>query len=203
MGYPTHNRGLFTNLSHNYCFLSHRATSCSMGRHAHLIMPIIQSTFFSPPRAMMLTMGGAPSLALMVQTSSALDHPPFIAIGLGGGGGLAGAPPSSLSSTINATSLSLSLLLSSLLLDSQIKRLCQCKYLRECKVTALCLHVREILVNEGNVQKVAAPVMVSERVIYNVCYVYINIYIYIYGEMPILNFLEQVTTPLPDCQLLP
>lgn len=46
-------------------------------------------------------------------------------------------------------------------LDSQIERLKRCEYLRENEVKALCLRAREILVDEGNVQRVDAPVTVS------------------------------------------
>ena len=45
-------------------------------------------------------------------------------------------------------------------LDSQIERLSRCEYLRENEVKALCLRAREILVDEGNVQRVDAPVTV-------------------------------------------
>lgn len=45
-------------------------------------------------------------------------------------------------------------------LDSQIERLKRCEYLRENEVKALCLRAREILVDEGNVQRVDAPVTV-------------------------------------------
>ena len=46
-------------------------------------------------------------------------------------------------------------------LDSQIERLKRCEYLQENEVKALCLRAREILVDEGNVQRVDAPVTVS------------------------------------------
>ena len=46
-------------------------------------------------------------------------------------------------------------------LDEQIERLKRCEYLRENEVKALCLRAREILVDEGNVQRVDAPVTVS------------------------------------------
>lgn len=48
-------------------------------------------------------------------------------------------------------------------LDEQIERLKRCEYLRENEVKALCLRAREILVDEGNVQRVDAPVTVSRR----------------------------------------
>ena len=43
--------------------------------------------------------------------------------------------------------------------DSQIEQE-RCEYLRENEVKALCLRAREILVDEGNVQRVDAPVTV-------------------------------------------
>ena len=43
-------------------------------------------------------------------------------------------------------------------LDSQIERLKRCEYLRENEVKALYLRAREILVDEGNVQRVDAPI---------------------------------------------
>jgi len=46
-------------------------------------------------------------------------------------------------------------------LDEQIERLKRCEYLREGEVKALCLRAREILVDESNVQRVDAPVTVS------------------------------------------
>jgi len=45
-------------------------------------------------------------------------------------------------------------------LDSQIERLKRCEYLRENEVKALCLRAREILVDEGNVQRVDAPITI-------------------------------------------
>ncbi|KAL9182124.1 hypothetical protein ACHAXT_012776 [Thalassiosira profunda] len=45
-------------------------------------------------------------------------------------------------------------------LDSQIERLKRCEYLKENEVKALCLRAREILVDEGNVQRVDAPVTI-------------------------------------------
>jgi serine/threonine-protein phosphatase 4 catalytic subunit len=45
-------------------------------------------------------------------------------------------------------------------LDSQIERLKRCEYLKENEVKNLCLRAREILVDEGNVQRVDAPVTV-------------------------------------------
>ena len=61
------------------------------------------------------------------------------------------APPSATGAGAGASSSSL---------DSQIERLKRCEYLRENEVKALCLRAREILVDEGNVQRVDAPVTV-------------------------------------------
>jgi serine/threonine-protein phosphatase 4 catalytic subunit len=46
-------------------------------------------------------------------------------------------------------------------LDRQIEQLKRCEYLKESEVKALCAKAREILVDEGNVQRVEAPVTVS------------------------------------------
>ena len=51
---------------------------------------------------------------------------------------------------------------SNLSLDSQIERLMRCEHLRENEVKALCTRAKEILADEGNVQRVNAPVTVSE-----------------------------------------
>ena len=45
-------------------------------------------------------------------------------------------------------------------LDRQIEQLKRCEYLKESEVKALCDRAREILVDESNVQRVAAPVAV-------------------------------------------
>jgi len=45
-------------------------------------------------------------------------------------------------------------------LDRQIEQLKRCEYLKESEVKALCAKAREILVDEGNVQRVDAPVTV-------------------------------------------
>ena len=45
-------------------------------------------------------------------------------------------------------------------LDQQIERLRKCEHLHESEVKSLCLRAREILVDEGNVQRVDAPVTV-------------------------------------------
>ena len=46
-------------------------------------------------------------------------------------------------------------------LDDQIERLKRCEYIKESEVKTLCDKAREILVDEGNVQLVPAPVTVS------------------------------------------
>lgn len=46
-------------------------------------------------------------------------------------------------------------------LDRQIEKLKRCETLKESEVKALCLKAMEILVEEGNVQRVDAPVIVS------------------------------------------
>jgi serine/threonine-protein phosphatase 4 catalytic subunit len=48
-------------------------------------------------------------------------------------------------------------------LDEQIERLKRCEYLKESEVKALCDKAREILIDEGNVQRVDAPVTVSVK----------------------------------------
>jgi hypothetical protein len=48
-------------------------------------------------------------------------------------------------------------------LDRQIEQLKRCEYLKESEVKALCAKAREILVDEGNVQRVDAPVTVCVR----------------------------------------
>merc|ERR1711871_1394312 len=45
-------------------------------------------------------------------------------------------------------------------LDKQIERLMNCEYLTEQEVCDLCVKAKEILVNEGNVQHVSAPVTI-------------------------------------------
>ena len=47
-------------------------------------------------------------------------------------------------------------------LDEQIERLKKCEYLKESEVKALCDKAREILIDESNVQRVDAPVTVSQ-----------------------------------------
>ena len=47
-------------------------------------------------------------------------------------------------------------------LDDQIERLKRCEYIKESEVKALCDKAREILVDEGNVQLIPAPVTVCE-----------------------------------------
>lgn len=46
-------------------------------------------------------------------------------------------------------------------LDRQIEQLKRCEIIRESEVKALCAKAREILVEEGNVQRVDSPVTVS------------------------------------------
>lgn len=46
-------------------------------------------------------------------------------------------------------------------LDRQIEQLKRCEIIRETEVKALCAKAREILVEEGNVQRVDSPVTVS------------------------------------------
>lgn len=48
-------------------------------------------------------------------------------------------------------------------LDRQIEQLKRCEPLKESEVKALCLKAMEILVEESNVQRVDAPVTVSQR----------------------------------------
>ena len=64
--------------------------------------------------------------------------------------------------TTNMTASSLSTASGNSCLDEQIERLKRCEYLREGEVKALCLRAREILVDESNVQRVDAPVTVSD-----------------------------------------
>lgn len=48
-------------------------------------------------------------------------------------------------------------------LDRQIEQLKRCEIIKENEVKALCAKAREILVEEGNVQRVDSPVTVSVR----------------------------------------
>ena len=48
-------------------------------------------------------------------------------------------------------------------LDRQIEQLKQCQIIKESEVKALCAKAREILVEEGNVQRVDSPVTVRIR----------------------------------------
>ena len=114
----------------------------------------------------MMSTTDAPSLASTdgsaASSSFASNNQPSSATG--GAGGIANANSSGPATTQHnasapqnaqtATSYSSSL-------DSQIERLKRCEYLRENEVKALCLRAREILVDEGNVQRVDAPVTVS------------------------------------------
>ena len=45
-------------------------------------------------------------------------------------------------------------------LDRQIEQLRRCEIIKECEVKQLCFKAREILMEEGNVQKVYAPVTI-------------------------------------------
>lgn len=51
-------------------------------------------------------------------------------------------------------------------LDRQIEQLKRCEIIRETEVKALCAKAREILVEEGNVQRVDSPVTVNP----NICF---------------------------------
>lgn len=53
-------------------------------------------------------------------------------------------------------------------LDQQIEQLKRCEIISESQVKALCAKAREILVEESNVQRVDAPVTVSEYSIWTV-----------------------------------
>lgn len=48
-------------------------------------------------------------------------------------------------------------------LDRQIEQLKQCEIIKEKEVKALCAKAREILVEEGNVQRVDSPVTVNKN----------------------------------------
>lgn len=48
-------------------------------------------------------------------------------------------------------------------LDRQIEQLKRCEIIRESEVKALCAKAREILVEEGNVQRVDSPVTVCKN----------------------------------------
>lgn len=52
-------------------------------------------------------------------------------------------------------------------LDRQIEQLKQCEIIKENEVKMLCARAREILVEEGNVQKVDSPVTVRNKSIIN------------------------------------
>lgn len=51
-------------------------------------------------------------------------------------------------------------------LDRQIEQLKRCEIIKENEVKALCAKAREILVEEGNVQRVDSPVTVSKKKIF-------------------------------------
>ena len=46
-------------------------------------------------------------------------------------------------------------------LDAQIEQLKRCEIIKEHEVKALCAKAREILLEEGNVQRIDSPVTVS------------------------------------------
>lgn len=55
-------------------------------------------------------------------------------------------------------------------LDRQIEQLKQCEIIKEKEVKALCAKAREILVEEGNVQRVDSPVTVNNAVMFVVIF---------------------------------
>lgn len=71
-------------------------------------------------------------------------------------------------------------------LDRQIEQLKQCEIIKENEVKALCAKAREILVEEGNVQRVDSPVTVIFCV--NIC-----IIIKIFKKLPNFRFAEIFT----------
>lgn len=82
-------------------------------------------------------------------------------VGVGAGSdaspsGTTSAPASTASSSSTSSGLSVSDL------DRQIVALRNCEYLKESEVKVLCNKAREILVDESNVQRVDAPVTVSD-----------------------------------------
>lgn len=62
-------------------------------------------------------------------------------------------------------------------LDRQIEQLKQCEIIKENEVKALCAKAREILVEEGNVQRVDSPVTVSRNHFCEYC----NFYLFVGG----------------------
>lgn len=52
-------------------------------------------------------------------------------------------------------------------LDKQIEQLRRCEYIKESEVKTLCEKAKEILIEEANVQKVDAPVVVILWIILN------------------------------------
>jgi hypothetical protein len=105
---------------------------------------------------------GEPSLASSSHSESTSDQlalvpaPPSAIVTVGS---LGGSNTASASNQANATAAANGGPESSL--DQQIERLKRCEYLKENEVKSLCLRAREILVDEGNVQRVDAPVTVS------------------------------------------
>ncbi len=69
-------------------------------------------------------------------------------------------PAAAAAQTVPQPSSSSACYSSSSSLDEQIERLRKCEHLHENEVKSLCLRAREILVDEGNVQRVDAPVTV-------------------------------------------
>lgn len=55
-------------------------------------------------------------------------------------------------------------------LDRQIEQLKQCEIIKENEVKMLCARAREILVEEGNVQKVDSPVTVCLEIFVFSCF---------------------------------
>jgi serine/threonine-protein phosphatase 4 catalytic subunit len=72
-------------------------------------------------------------------------------------------------------------------LDDQIERLKRCEYIKESEVKALCDKAREILVDEGNVQLIPAPVTICGD-IHGQFYDLIELF-KVGGECPYTNYL--------------
>ena len=99
---------------------------------------------------------GEPSLASTSQSSNTDASTALVSTS---SGAAASAPAIANNSDTPASSSSSSSL------DEQIERLKRCEYLKENEVKNLCLRAREILVDEGNVQRVDAPVTVSYTIL--------------------------------------
>ena len=52
-------------------------------------------------------------------------------------------------------------------LDRQIEQLRRCEYIKEAEVKSLCEKAKEILIEEANVQRCDAPVVVSTKLTNN------------------------------------